>query len=553
MSKKYYSEFFISLELYGHLLSLATRPLSEGNDIAVKEAKNAINACIDQLSLGDYLIISDKQIEMIKNLLAISDVIPLQNIARTVISSLHQILKFQKQESSHWPVLYKTNFKKNDNLQKIVISIGPTIGLGDEFILAKALTRRAKQCNISIHVETRRFELWNCFDCHVQYIGKPPTATFDYLNSLSSEELRKTGYIYADFLTSDPTDIPLYMPEHLAFSGRWIFGNASGIFVDPRIKRVFSFRYPQDMPLSRKMQCDWMAGKFCINVYPEASKSTSGNLNVVINHGKEKNILLQVLTSKPQLIFNSDFYLQCFNDLQNLTGKKFIVTVLAGPTERSRKITNSVYNTLRTSLPTSRVVKLQPANLSGVLETVKNADLLFGPDTFTSHIAAMFGVPQVTIHLPEHHAWINSASQGFFLSLNGQKQDLAAAAVRRIAFLLGRYQRLSDSPMFELSQSWKRNFRQLGTIIRQYMYGISTVDPNEISRVVMQISLILKRSEWIMEKSLGIKHSYIEEQYSKLNLDVHFSKEESGSIQKIACWYHNLGSTDLSGVLFCLS
>lgn len=552
MSENYYSEFFISVELYGHLLSLATRPLSKGNDIAVKEAESAINACIDKLSLGDYLIISDKQVEMMKNLLAISDIIPLQNIARTVISSLHQTLKLQKQGSSHWPVLYKTNFKKNDNLQKIVISIGPTIGLGDELILAKALTERAKQCNISIHVETRRFELWNCFDCHVQYIGKPPAATFDYLNSLPNEELRKTGYIYADFLTSDPTDIPLYMPEPLAFSGRWIFGDASGIFVDPGIKRVFSFRYPQDMPLSRKMQCDWMAGKFCINVYSRAPESTFGNISAVINHGKEKNILLQVLTSKPQLIFDPDFYLQCFNDLQNLADRKFIVTVLAGPTERSRRITDSVYNTLSTSLPTTRVVKLQPNNLSGVLETVKNADLLFGPDTFTSHIAAMFDVPQVTIHLPEHHAWINSASQGFFLGLNGQKQDLATAAVRRIAFLLARDQLPPDSPMFELSQSWKKNFRQLGAIIRQYMYGISTGDPNEISRLVMQISLILKRSEWIMEKSLGIKHGYTEEQHSKLNLDFDFSREESGSIKKIACWYHNLGSTDLSGVLFCL-
>lgn len=548
-----YVEYIIARELYGNLLSLATRPLSKGNDIALRDAKSSIEACIDKLSARHTVMLSNKKIEMIKNMLEMSDFIPLQSIAGTIVSSLHRMLKSHHSELNYWPVLNGKCPVGYNELERLVVTVGPTIGLGDEFILAKALIRRSNQCNILLYVETKRIDLWNCIDRRIQHLGEPPLSSVKYFNTLSVNELRKTGYVYADFLKSDPAEIPPLMGQNLAFCGRWIFGDASGLLADTSLNRIFSFRYPKDMPLSRNMQCDWLAGRFCRRDGIKGESSGISVPTVKTETKKSKTILLQTLTSKPQLIFSPQFYLRCFSALRRITDEKFSVIILPGPTERSRLLTDAVFDTMTKGLHGCSIERKQSKSLADVLSAVRNSDLLFGPDTFTSHIAAVYGIPQVTIHLPEHHAWRNPATKSFYLKLETNIDNLDVAAARRIAFILGIDKLSSDSWLHNQSELWKNGLQRLGEIIRQHTYGNQRYDLREAENIIQQFNDIFEDHQSIMRKSIGIHAGDLEDRYSRVNCNVDFRQDSyEGLLNNLSLWFNNAGCTDLSGVLFCL-
>src|SRR5690606_31459563 len=138
-----------------------------------------------------------------------SDVVPLQLAANSVVRCVHHYLKNFPSRASRWPSLHLTPYRSGTQLLQLVVSVGPTIGLGDEFILARSLLERAADVGAQIHVETRRFDLWNCLQGPVMPLGPPPFAGPRFINAMPPDVAARTGYIFADFLGSDPSELPV--------------------------------------------------------------------------------------------------------------------------------------------------------------------------------------------------------------------------------------------------------------------------------------------------------------------------------------------------------
>jgi hypothetical protein len=167
-----------------------------------------------------------------------------------------------------------------------------------------------------------------------------------------------------------------------------------------------------------------------------------------------------------------------------------------------------------------------------------------------AHIAAMFGIPQVTIHLPEHHAWLNPASKSFFLDLQYYNVCLATAAACRMAFLLQEDQTRLDNAIHEYSKSWKTSFLKLGIFISNYLYGSFALDLEKIEDEVQQVCQVVKQAPHIIESTIG--HEYAKRYDTDLSLNLSAYEGNRNIMQALAHWYHYLGSSDLSRVLFSI-
>ena len=541
------AEYHASLHLYGHLLSLSTRPISKGNDIAIQDAVREIESCMHYIRREGNCLVPTSLLEIIKCTLDMSHSIPLRNLAQVVIGSLNRVLTSVNLDSNSWPVSINAGYMNVQSLERIVVSVGPTIGLGDELILAKALIEKASHSNIPIHVETRRFALWNYHKYQVDFVGIPPSGVFAYLAKLDDESLLKTGYLYVDFLTSDPTPVPRFKLDSLAFSGRWIFGNATAKITDPRIKTIHTFEYPRKMPLSRTMQCDWVAGRILTEAKPSATDiSTAENKTP---HSGKKCLLLQVLTSKPELILSPEFYQTCFSEIETLLDNDFYVKVIAGPTASARKINQSVCDALAEVIQIERVELCRTESLDRVVTMVAEADLLVGPDTFTSHLAAHFNIPQITFFLPHHHAWVNSATRSFFLPYRGSTSaDLPRAIARRIAFILDLNKKQPDITLLQFAREWIQAFEQLHNCICTYLFDNQYNPLKTIEDQICQIEPIVELANQIIGQTLKNDNLGIN---CPPKLDRARFQEESveKNMQKTAHWYHDAGSSDLSGIL----
>lgn len=545
IEKKLWREFHICRELYGSLVTLATRPISKGNDIALIEGKRFIKTLINDLEKSSRQILLDHHISLIQNMLALADSIPLQNMANSIVGSLHQLLARQVSDCDKFPIFYARKFYIEKDMERLVVSVGPTIGLGDEILLAKALVERACLGNITLYIETQRFDLWDWLNGQTVHIGKPPVSSIDYIDSLNKKDCEKTGYIYADFLTSDPSIVPYYVPKNIVFSGRWIFGNASGIIVNPKKRVVHRFRYPDSMPSTRNLECAWMAARFLpfknkINPSPEKG-AHNRNVNV------KNTILIQALTSKPSLILPASFYKRCFEELLRQTQKQIKVKILAGPTVTSQKITSSIYNSLIETLHPSQVTLLEPLNCAGVLHELNKADLLFGPDTFTGHSAAIKGISQVTICLPEHCAWMNPATPSFFIPMQYDLNQLAIIAATRIAFTLQGFEFNGNEIIKENAKTWRVFFLQIETYVKKYVYNME-VDLAAANDNIKRICRIINESRHFVNNTVG---SYQPNDYEAfLNFDFSVYEDHDDAMCALAAWYHSLGTSDLSGLFF---
>ncbi len=542
------SEYHASLHLYGHLLSLSTRPLSIGNDIAVHDAVKEIESCMYCIRREGNCLVPASLLEIIKCTLDMAHSIPVRNLAQVVIGSLNKVLTSVNSDSNSWPVMINSGYVNAQGIERIVVSVGPTIGLGDELILAKALIEKVSHCNIPIHVETRRFALWNYHKYQVHFVGTPPSGLLAYLAKLDSESLYKTGYIYLDFLTSDPTPVPRFMLDSLAFSGRWVFGNATVQITDPRIKTIHTFEYPREMPLSRTMQCDWVAGR----ILSEAKQSAIDDIStaeVKTPHSGKKCILLQVLTSKPELILPPEFYQTCFSEINMSLRDEFYVKVIAGPTDSARKINQSICDALTEVIQGERVELCRTESLDRVVTMVAEADLLVGPDTFTAHLAAHFNIPQITFFLPHHHAWVNSASRSFFLPYRGNTSaDLPRAIARRIAFTLELNKKQPDITLLQFAREWIQTFEQLHNCICMYLFDNQYNPIKIIEEQICRIEPIVELANQIIGQTLKNDNLGIN---CPPKLDRACFQEDlvEKNMRKIAHWYHNAGSSDLSGIL----
>lgn len=545
-------EFHGSLHLYGHLLSLSTRPMSEGNDIAIKDAVDEIQSCANHICKQGNNLIPVPIIEIIRNMLEMSDMIPVRNLAQVVTGSVSKILLGLDSECSAWPVAPPHGYAPQKDLERIVVSVGPTIGLGDELILAKALIEKAGSNNVAIHVETRRFALWNYHKIDVEHLGPPPSSIFHCLDKLSPASLQKTGYLYVDFLSSDPADIPNFKFESLAFTGRWIFGNATAKIAQFKSKTVYVFKYPNQMPGSRALQCDWISGSIL-----DTDEIT--NFNNTVKREKtarprRKKILLQMLTSKPELILSPSFYQTCFSDVKKIIHDDFTVEIISGPTESTRKINQAVCDALAKVTTTGHVRLSGIRSLDRVVNAVKEADLLVGPDTFTAHIAAHLNTPQITFFLPQHHSWVNSACQGFYLPYRkNREEELSRAIARRINFMLGFGLDRADDRLLEYSQLWTQALGQLYISVYNFLLNKRQKDPIPlIAEQMHHIEPIIDGAADIIKQTLkndvaGLK---CPEKIGHLSSSEHMVDK---NIKRVAHWYHYAGSCDLSGVLYSIS
>lgn len=535
-------------ELFGFLLTLATRPFSDGNDIALLENKRVTNTLVSKLEKSPRRLLSDRHLRLIRSILNLADTIPIQSVAGTITGALSDLLSGLSADYLGLSVQYNEKLPSIKEINRIVISIGPTIGVGDEILIAKALVERIQADDIAVYVETRRFGIWEWQHKRFTFIGEPPLSCIEYIDSLSSDSRRKTGYIYADFLKSDPTQAPFVVPKDIAFSGRWIFGNASGVAVYPDKKAAYEFKYPDTMPLNRNIECSWIVSKFipCMDTNGFCSEYTPP----VRTYVRDKSVLVQVLTSKPRLILPGSFYKKCFEEVLRLTTKDMRIKVLAGPTDQSKKITSSIYKSLLEIMPSSRLMFLEISNLAGIIDELDNASLLFGPDTFTGHSAAIKGLPQVTIHLPEHWPWLNSLTPSFYIPLQQDMDKVAEIAAKRIAFILEKFPFKGDviNEISETASEWRVLFRQINTFIKKYIYGSNTLDLREVNDLIKRICGIAENVHSRIETAEFINpHNY----QSLLNFSL-INQDYDTAMSTLIDWYHSLGSSDLSGIFYSM-
>ncbi len=541
----HYEEFCLVLELYGHLLSLATRPISRGNDVAFHRAWNSVVSLLDILKQSEHGLISCERLEVVEHILRLSGAIPYKNRARTVLRLLKDSLTGQASGCAGYSRLRRGQFAPPPHLRRVVVALGPTIGLGDEFIVARAIAAKTSAAPMALQIETHHFELWECFNGPMTLLGAPPRAKFAFLSQLSAEEKKNTGLIHVDFLASDPTETPVVPSDLFAYVGRWVFGNATGVVVEPEPRRIHYLDCPIEFSLNRALQSDWMASRF---ISPSQTEGENHSWRARDTRASDDQvILLQVLTSKPRLLLSGRFYRNCFARLRELSVRRpFLVRILRGPARESGKITQQVYRDLAHTSRDFRVEVVLANGLKDVLAAMSKATLLFGPDTFTSHVAATMGIPQVTLILPEHHLWCNAASRSFYIKW-GRRRDVVEAVAERMAYLLEDMQP-EDAVLREPARMWRQCLTQLQRYIQSYPSRSVAGQQEAVAATVHTLRQLLQSAPEIMARTLRPRHlgQSIEELQSLIR------HPDTMSIQSLVRLYHTIGVSDLSAVLFCL-
>ncbi|MCA9773444.1 MAG: hypothetical protein KC466_13605 [Myxococcales bacterium] len=535
--------FLVTRELYGHLVTLAARPLSRGNEIAYDGARHAVADAVDRLAAMPAGVLPAEQVALMRALIEAADPGDFRLLASTFVRSVQQAIRADGEANDDWLVFHGRRHRPDPAIDSLAVSVGPTIGIGDELIAARSLARRAARCGVVLVVETRRPGLWALLEGKIELPGLPPLAMPAKLDALSADGRSRTGLVYLDFLESDPSFPPRHRPEGLAFTARWVMGNATGVIVPFGKRALHHLRIPEALGAGRGLECDWMAGRLMAG--PGAPGTAVGRS--ARPEGATERVLLQVLTSKPALILPETLYARALFEARRLADRPFEVRVLSGTTEGERRITREAAEGLARALPRTEVRFLEPMTLAAVAREVARADVLVGPDTFTAHMAALAGTPQITVGLTEHGGWKSPGTAGFYLAPTGEPAELARAIARRVAFAL-QAERLgpNGAEARASAKAWRESYERLTEAIRDYLYEDRATDPRAEGDLAWLME-ILAHADAILAGTLS---SAPLGPYARLGAARLADYEDFDDVVRaLIGWHHEVGTSDLSAVL----
>jgi hypothetical protein len=534
-----YSELLIARELYGHLLTLGMRPFSEGNDLAFTEAQQQIALLLAGLRDTPRTIFTDARLQLVETMLRQCDVIPIKEIAQTVVRPIRELFDVRWTDAGYvhlrdyamWPAL---------PLDRVIVSVGPTIGIGDEILMAHALLDRAARCGVAIEVESWRPSAWTALSARVRLLGAPPGATPLRLAELSDAERRRTMVLRGDFLPSDPSAVPWYLPHGLGGTARWTFGNANAIIVDAVNRTICHVDYPSGMPASRTLETRWVAARLLPSVSARTDAAPSPiEVRRRPTNGAGPTLLMQVLTSKPSLMLPPEFYAECLEYLRVALGFVPRIRLLLGPTPATQVICEAIAAAIRARVQGAEVALVGPFGFEDIGRELDAATALFGPDTFTGHLAAMRGVPQIMLQLAEHRPWVNPSTPTFAIAVGDNRRLAARHAADRLRFcVLAAGEQLSDA-----QRSWARQWCDSLHPVREYVDGACEAPPPEHPRALAPYIQRVSQLRRTWERGT-LDDEPVPAHPSTLDLDRYPSPIDAW--RALADWYVHTASSDVS-------
>jgi hypothetical protein len=138
-----WAELALTREIYGIIQSLNLRPFSKGHDGGVHLAKQRLRSLAGQLSRSPLTMLTSLRVSLLQMFIDRLDDIPPEVVARTLATSLFEALTEENAVRSCDPCVYVGEASDTIRLNQLVIAVGPTIGLGDEFLVARALKERS--------------------------------------------------------------------------------------------------------------------------------------------------------------------------------------------------------------------------------------------------------------------------------------------------------------------------------------------------------------------------------------------------------------------------
>jgi hypothetical protein len=417
-----WAEFVIVRELYGLLQALGSRPFSKGHDGPVAEAAEQLRSLGRELEHVSHSLLADSHRATIRSFLDAADALPPEVVARTLLTSLHDALAGA--DDTLAPRSFVARIPDTLQPERLVVTVGATIGIGDEFLFARALAERAQELGgVDLAVSSHNADLWAAAGAGIQLLPPPPYGACDFAASLSASERSACGMVYLDFLHSDPSLSPYHGPPGLAYAARWSMGSSSGDAVDLGAGMEYVVRYPDGLPNHHWLASRWAAGQLLPG--RAVAVTTSAWPEPPARDGCR--IVAQVLTAKPGLTYDPTFYADVFARVL-ARRPEVTVEIVPGPTETGYAQTQAVADEVAAVNPEARVELRPSMTLAQVFDRLRGAALLFGPDTFSAHFAAELGLPQVTISMPEHRSWVSVGSPCLSVVSDRDSERVAATS-----------------------------------------------------------------------------------------------------------------------------
>jgi hypothetical protein len=254
-------------------------------------------------------------------------------------------------------------------------------------------------------------------------------------------------------------------------------------------------------------------------------------------------ILIQVRTTKPELMLPSTFY----GDVMTEVAKDHALTVelLPAPDPSGQEIVERAALAISKNLKES--VSTPPStSLGGVFRQITSADVLLGPDTFSAHLAAVAGLPQVTISLPHHYAWVTLGAPCLPLYYAGPLSELTSRAARRVRAFL-RLRRPGASVSAEIGQRWRDHLHQADRLALLALSDTGQPTCEETAEVVRSLRATFREHEHHLAHLLGEPLIPVPSWFTSFD-PVAYPHDEDAR-RAFVRWYRALGSLDETALL----
>jgi hypothetical protein len=542
-------EHLVLRELVATMATLTSRVLSYGNREALREAGSAMEDLLSLLAQpgGCGSLISLPAVETLLVLLkALQDVTP-ATFAKLALSSVDESLAVayadMKSESERVEMAYGGRHLPHRSVEEVLVEVGPTIGLGDELLFASAIAERvASAPHVKITASSRRRDLWNIHRGFSTIAARPPLGLTADLVGRSSAERRRTGVVRLDFLPATSGAPPYVGPSDVAYGGTWTMGKGQGEFVEPREAVHHVWRYPDALPPCRWLESRWAAGR----IVPGSQLDVEPLEPVRRVRGRAPRVVLQVLTAKPSLMFPPRFYVRALEPLCQELGGDVHIRLLPAPSDADSTAVANASAALAGAFGAGSVEIVPCDGLDAVIAEIRQADLLIGPDSFPTHVADLFRVPQVVIGHHEHVPWITPLRPRITLHPSRAGVDALVGSVGSAAWALleattGRL----DAAARLGSHDWSTQLGALDGWVRSFLHDPRSVEPGSAPvAAVGALGPRLASEPWARMSAIRVS-----ERVPATRLDISRYEHDEDAGAAVVRWYHRLATTKLSGLL----
>jgi hypothetical protein len=225
-------------------------------------------------------------------------------------------------------------------------------------------------------------------------------------------------------------------------------------------------RYPDGLPECRWLEACWMAGRALPGHAAPGARTGPAAVRPA-----RRRVLLQALTAKPGLLMPPQFYRAVVERVARRAGA-FDLFVVPNPSAQGQRLVLDLVAAVRTVMGRVAVEAPGDVALADVYRRLGSADVLVGPDTFTSHFAAALQLPQVTLSLPEHRPWRSIGAPSIAVVANRPRPELVDACADGISVFL-EIPEVCDRErgLVQAARAWRFAMDLVGAAVEQSVQG----------------------------------------------------------------------------------